>query len=187
MVEGQGQTASLCTNVVSPISFGFFALKLRNLVKWMPLVKIWSLFLFRSCAQRSRLNCWADLHLKCCLILWLSNWWLPNFSTMFDFSKKIIPIALWVTRSWSNYWFSSQHCPLNILWTIRLIITKHGTVVAAREWIFHCIYADLLTFAPEEHVRFQTVLVLILVCPFNMVKAYIKYFKIIFVLVVWPY
>ena len=100
---------------------------------------------------------------------------------MFDFSEKIIPVAFWVTRPRSNYWSSSQHCPLTILWTIRLIITKHGTVVAARKWILHCIYASLLTFAPEEPVSFQTFLVLILVCPFNMVKAYIKYFKILFI------
>ena len=58
-------------------------------------------------------------------------------ATLADFWEKIIPIALWVTRSRSNYWPSYLQCPLNILWTICLIITKFGTVVAIREWIIY--------------------------------------------------
>ena len=51
----------------------------------------------------------------------------------------------WVTWSRSNF----QHCQLKILWTICLIITKCGAVVATlyREWIIHRIYATLLNFA----------------------------------------
>ena len=33
-----------------------------------------------------------------------------------------------------------HHCPLNILWSICLIITKQGTVAATRKWIIHYIY-----------------------------------------------
>ena len=40
----------------------------------------------------------VKVKLLSCLILWISDWWLPNFATMFDFSEKIIPIALWVTQ-----------------------------------------------------------------------------------------
>ena len=54
--------------------------------------------------------------------------------------ETIIPIAFQSQgHSRSNYWSSSQHCPLNILVTICFIITKLGTVVATREWIIPCI------------------------------------------------
>ena len=53
-----------------------------------------------------------------------------------------------------------HHCPLNILWSICLIITKQGTVASTREWIIHYIYATLLNFAPGGIYVSQTFLVL---------------------------
>ena len=58
----------------------------------------------------------VHLHLKCCLlnILW------PFTCTLVDFRKKIIPVALGVKRSRSNYWSSSHHWLFNCLLTILL-------------------------------------------------------------------
>ena len=64
--------------------------------------------------------------------------------------RKLFILHFGVTRSMSNHWSSSQHCPLNNLWTIGLIIAKLGTVVASGECIIHCI-KTLLNFAPGGH------------------------------------
>ena len=54
--------------------------------------------------------------------------------------KRLFILHFEVTRSRSNCWSSSQHCPLNHLWTICLIIYKLSTVVASGECIIHCIW-----------------------------------------------
>ena len=91
----------------------------------------------------------ADLHPKCCLLYIFWPFGCFKLATLVDFIEKNIPIDFGVTRSRSNYWSSYQHCLLNILWTIVLIITKLDTVVATREWIIHCVCVTLLNFAPE--------------------------------------
>ena len=75
---------------------------------------------------------------------------VTQLATQIDFREKIIPIAFWVTRSRSNFWSLSKHCQVNILGTIRMIITKRRTVGANSEWIIHCILvcATLWDFAP---------------------------------------
>ena len=53
---------------------------------------------------------------------------------------------LWIVFSFKVCYYSSSWCfPINILWTICLIITftKLVAVVASRELIIHCIYAIL--------------------------------------------
>ena len=74
---------------------------------------------------------------------------VTKLATLVDLRDKIIPIALWVKRTRSNYWSAFQHCPLKIDWIIYLIMTKHGTNVISGELIIHgtCIYATLLNFA----------------------------------------
>ena len=86
---------------------------------------------------------------NCCLlnIFWSFAWWSPNLVHWLTLERKLSLLLLWVTRSRSNYRSSYLHCPLNILWTICLVITKLGTVVATIECIIHCIYAMLLHFA----------------------------------------
>ena len=87
-------------------------------------------------------------------IVWPFAWWLPHLLHLLTLERRDIPIAFWVTRSRSNYWSLSQHCPLNILWTICLIIAKLGTVIATGEWVIHhiYIYATPLHFAPGGQV-----------------------------------
>ena len=53
----------------------------------------------------------AGLHRACCLlnILW------PLMVTKLAAHFLTTEIALWVTRLRSNYWFSFQHCPFNML------------------------------------------------------------------------
>ena len=69
------------------------------------------------------------------------------------FREKIIPNAVWVTRSRSNY--------ISIVRSIfyEPIINKLGTVVATREWIIYCIYANPLNFTPWGIYVSQTFLV----------------------------
>ena len=113
----------------------------------MPLGSRWPLLIFWSHCQRSRSNCWSSS-------LVLSTQYLMILTTLVDFREKINPglllIAFWVARS--NYSSSLQHCPLNILGNIWLILAKLCTVVATREWIIHCVYATLLNFVPGRHL-----------------------------------
>ena len=46
---------------------------------------------------------------------------------------------------------------ISIVCSICLIITNIGTVVATREWIIHCIYANLLNFAPGWNLFFSNI------------------------------
>ena len=65
-------------------------------------------------------------------------------------------IAFSVSKSRSNDWSSYQHYPLNVLWTICLIITKLGTVVDTREWTIHCIHAcGPFKCCTREHLCFS--------------------------------
>ena len=95
----------------------YFAGKLTNLVHCMPPREQ----MFPNDIQVM----WWKVKVK---LLIFSSYVLQNLLvTLFDF-REIMPIALWVTRS--NYWSSSPLYPLNILWTICLIIT-----ILATNWV----------------------------------------------------
>ena len=100
-----------------------------------------SLFLFPIDFQVT----WSKVRVKL-LIFFLSVIYSISFDPLLDEHLLTLDIAFRVTMS--NYWSSYQHCPLNILWIICLMITKLGTMVVTREWIIHCIYATILNFAP---------------------------------------
>ena len=60
--------------------------------------------------------------------------------------KIIIPIAFWVSRARSDFLSLYQCCPINILWTNLLKITKLGLMVATREWIIIEFQVHILQF-----------------------------------------
>ena len=150
MAKGQGQTAGLWKNIVNSISLDSFDRKLPNLVQEMPLESRWPVLMFRSHVQRSRSICWfssqvlstRDLMILCMMVI--------KFAILVNY-------LYWVTRARSNYSSSSHHCPLNIIWTICLVINKPGTLVATRYWIIHCIYTTLLNFSPGVIYVSQTI------------------------------
>ena len=92
--------------------------------------------------------------IKCCLLYLLTLCLMVSkLASMVDFTEKIIPIAFWGHKVKVKYWSSYQHFPLNILWTICLIITKLCTVVNTRKcitlckpfWILHFSQTFLVT------------------------------------------
>ena len=116
MVKGQGKTGGIGKRLSSQY-LDYFAGKLTNLVHCMPPREQ----MFPNDIQVM----WWKVKVK---LLIFSSYVLQNLLvTLFDF-REIMPIALWVTRS--NYWSSSPLYPLNILWTICLIIT-----ILATNWV----------------------------------------------------
>ena len=63
---------------------------------------------------------------------------VTKLATLADFSETINPIAFRVTRSRSNYWSSSQHCPRNILYSIKVLNITNQYVVLLSDWKVTC-------------------------------------------------
>ena len=80
---------------------------MSNLVQWMPLEKKFSGHVIKDQGQTADLYPSTHYFMIFCLMV-------TKLVALVDFRKKIIPNAFWVTRSRSNDWASSQHCPLNI-------------------------------------------------------------------------
>ena len=99
---------------VRSIFFDYSARKFPNLVQWMPRERVdvpywFSGHIFKGEGQT------AGLHHACCLLNIL--WPFDGYQTCCT-HLLTLEIALWVTRSRSNYWFSFQHYLFNMLWTI---------------------------------------------------------------------
>ena len=63
---------------------------------------------------------------------------VTELATLVNFSETINPIAFWVTRSRSNYWSSSRHCPRNILYSIKVLNITNQNVVLLPDWKATC-------------------------------------------------
>lgn len=79
---------------------------LLNLELGLPLANRFSLWIFRSCCQRSRST--ADICQKCCSlnILLPFAWWLPKFLHWLTSERSLFVLLFFITRSSSNYWSS---------------------------------------------------------------------------------
>ena len=94
--------------------------------------------------------------IKCCLLYLLTLCLMVSkLATMVGFTEKIIPIAFLGHKVKVKYWSSYQHFPLNILWTICLIITKLCTVVTTRKCIKR--FANPFEFCTRGHLFFLNI------------------------------
>ena len=125
MVNGQGQTIGLWTNVVFLLSFDPSACKLPNLIQWMPLGSKCCLFIFRSQGQTADLctnvGCSIFYSLLCLKVVKLGTVDAPKVDDPYWFSGHI-----------DKGQGHTASCPLNISWWLCIKISKLVTVGAYR-------------------------------------------------------